>query len=251
MRFGKINLGKFFDKESDGNGVLYNAPSLNGNHEKHSGEGACRDKACHDSSKNGECGCRSDASSFGERLRGERERLYGGENNSAEKKPSCRCQAEETESVYCSEKRAWDNGALKDTAPGCSSGAMRDRGNEPIVFDIRKEAFMTPDFRTALWTGGNLQLTVMTIPVGEETGIERHEGIDQLVGVISGAGEVLFGNRENYFADPIPLDAHSVILIPAGTYHNVKNVGRTPLKLYSVYAPKSHKFGAVDKIKPQ
>ena len=117
-----------------------------------------------------------------------------------------------------------------------------------IVFDIRKEAYKTPDFRTALWTGGNLQLTVMTVPVGEEVGIERHDGIDQLVGVVSGAGEVAFGNRENYFAPPVPLDAHSVILIPAGTYHNIKNVGRTPLKLYSVYAPKAHKFGAVDKF---
>jgi len=136
-----------------------------------------------------------------------------------------------------------------DSMPRCTDGEMRDRGNEPIVFDIRKEAFMTPDFRTALWTGGNLQLTVMTIPVGEETGVERHEGLDQLIGVISGAGEVVFGNRENYFAPPIPLDAHSVVLIPAGTYHNVKNVGRTPLKLYSVYAPKAHKFGTVDKEK--
>ena len=126
---------------------------------------------------------------------------------------------------------------------------MRDRGNEPIVFDIRKEAFMTPDFRTALWTGGNLQLTVMTIPKGEEIGVEMHESLDQLIGVISGAGEVSFGNRENYLAPPIPLDAHSVVLVPAGTYHNVKNVGNTPLKLYSVYAPRAHKFGTVEKSK--
>ena len=130
---------------------------------------------------------------------------------------------------------------------GCSSRDMRDKGNAPTVFDIRKEAFMTPDYRTALWTGGNLQLTVMTIPVGEDTGVEIHDGIDQLVGVVSGAGEVSFGNRENYFAPSIPLDAHSVVLVPSGTYHIIKNVGRTPLKLYSVYAPRAHKFGAVDK----
>ena len=129
------------------------------------------------------------------------------------------------------------------------SPEMRDRGNEPIVFDIRKEAFMTPDFRTALWTGGNLQLTVMTIPVGEEIGLEMHESLDQLIGVVSGAGEVAFGNRENYLAPPLPLDAHSVVLVPAGTYHNVKNVGKTPLRLYSVYAPKAHKFGTVEKSK--
>ena len=106
---------------------------------------------------------------------------------------------------------------------------------------------MTPDFRTALWTGGNLQLTVMTIPVGDEIGIEMHESLDQLLGVVSGAGEVAFGNRESYLAPPLPLDAHSVVLVPAGTYHNVRNVGKTPLKLYSVYAPRAHKFGTVEK----
>ena len=137
------------------------------------------------------------------------------------------------------------------TQPKCSSSAVRDRGNEPIVFDIQKEAFMTQDFRTALWTGGNLQLTVMTIPVDGEIGVEMHEGVDQLIGVVSGAGEVVFGNRESYFAPPLPLDSHSVVLVPAGTYHNVKNVGRTPLKLYSVYAPKVHKFGTVDKTNPE
>ena len=143
------------------------------------------------------------------------------------------------------------NGA-QGRAPDCrGDDSNKDLGNAPYAFDIAGATASNDTYRTALWTGKHLQLTVMSIPVGEETGIERHEGIDQLVGVISGAGEVLFGNRENYFADPIPLDAHSVILIPAGTYHNVKNVGRTPLKLYSVYAPKSHKFGAVDKIKPQ
>lgn len=145
-------------------------------------------------------------------------------------------------------------GARLDTgmpnAPKCSSGEMRDRGNEPIVFDIRREAFLTPDFRTALWTGGNLQLTLMSVPVGEEIGVELHEGLDQLIGVVSGAGEVQFGNRENYLAPPLPLDSHSVVLIPSGTYHNIRNVGRTPLKLYSIYAPKAHKFGTVDKTNP-
>ena len=175
---------------------------------------------------------------------------------------ACRCQAAPQRTPDATERRQTpftsDSVRLGKT-PSCSSrelygtnflgSKMRDRGNEPIVFDIRKEAFMTPDFRTALWTGGNLQLTVMTVPVGEEIGVEMHEGLDQLIGVVSGAGEVSFGNRENYLAPPLPLDAHSVMLVPAGTYHNVKNVGKTPLKLYSVYAPKAHKFGTVEKNK--
>ena len=169
---------------------------------------------------------------------------------------SCRCgSCSSCDGRQSASPRNSGNGDT-ESAPSCRSRdpygngtEIRDKGNEPIVFDIRKEAFMTPDFRTALWTGGNLQLTVMTIPVGDEIGVEMHESLDQLIGVVSGAGEVSFGNRENYLAPPLPLDAHSVVLVPAGTYHNVVNVGKTPLKLYSVYAPRAHKFGTVEKNK--
>ena len=232
MKFRKLNVSRLFDRgyksgrgrddatlcnSSSGNtgGCGCNRSKLDSLYEKKNdtssgcGAGGCHSGSCIDNSVRGE-----------------------------ENKHGCGC-------------RGCDYGSQNQTVsskPPCSD-AIRDRGNEPIVFDIRKEAFMNSDFRTSLWTGANIQLTVMTIPVGEETGIERHEGIDQLVGVVSGAGEVLFGNRENYFATPVPLDAHSVILIPAGTYHNIRNVGRTPLKLYSVYAPKAHKFGTVDMSK--
>ena len=222
MKLGKINFGKNFENRGYRSSFYRNeSVSCNSNADNISG-GTCQKNNCSGVGGNfgGGCGCSQN----------------GGCN------PQPNAQMKNTEGSPMSNSR-WDN----QSAPKCTSGAMRDRGNEPIVFDIRKEAYMTPDFRTAIWTGGNLQLVVMTVPVGGEIGIERHEGIDQLIGVISGAGEVVFGNRENFFAPPLPIDAHSVILIPSGTYHNVKNVGMTPLKLYSVYAPKAHKFGTVDK----
>ena len=39
------------------------------------------------------------------------------------------------------------------------------------------------------------------------------------------------------------------ILIPAGTWHNIVNVGKCPLKLYSLYAPPQHPFGTVHRTK--
>ena len=39
------------------------------------------------------------------------------------------------------------------------------------------------------------------------------------------------------------------IMIPAGTWHNIKNIGNIPLKLYSVYAPPQHPFETVHKTK--
>ena len=41
------------------------------------------------------------------------------------------------------------------------------------------------------------------------------------------------------------------IVIPAGTYHNIINTGRSELKLYSIYSPSNHKPGTIQKIKPK
>ena len=37
--------------------------------------------------------------------------------------------------------------------------------------------------------------------------------------------------------------------VPAGTWHNVRNGGRCPLKLSSVYAPPHHPWGTVQHTK--
>ncbi len=37
------------------------------------------------------------------------------------------------------------------------------------------------------------------------------------------------------------------VLIPAGTWHNVTNIGSEPMQLYAIYAPAHHKPGKVHK----
>jgi mannose-6-phosphate isomerase-like protein (cupin superfamily) len=39
------------------------------------------------------------------------------------------------------------------------------------------------------------------------------------------------------------------IVIPAGTNHNIINVGESPLKLYTLYAPPNHKDGVVHRTR--
>ena len=39
------------------------------------------------------------------------------------------------------------------------------------------------------------------------------------------------------------------VVIPAGTKHNVINIGASDLKLYSIYSPPEHKDGTVHKTK--
>ena len=120
-----------------------------------------------------------------------------------------------------------------------------DHGPRPFVVDINKATVHNDTYRTALWTGKNLQLTVMSIPVGGDIGLEIHHDHDQFLRVEAGQGLAQMGDTKEhlYFSQPVFDD--SAIFIPAGTWHNVMNTGNTPLKLYSIYAPPEHPFGTV------
>ena len=86
----------------------------------------------------------------------------------------------------------------------------------------------------------------VTVVLGSETGIEMHNGLDQFIRVESGSGKVEMGRLRSNMNYTVPLDSRYAVLIPEGTYHNIINTGKVPLKLYSIYTPKAHPFGTVD-----
>ena len=47
-----------------------------------------------------------------------------------------------------------------------------DYGPEPFVVNIEKATMQNNNFRTTLWTGTHLQLTLMSINRGEDVGLE-------------------------------------------------------------------------------
>jgi mannose-6-phosphate isomerase-like protein (cupin superfamily) len=119
------------------------------------------------------------------------------------------------------------------------------------VGDIETITEDNATFRTVLWTGTNLQLTVMCLATGEEVGLEMHDHLDQFIRVESGAARVTLGPS----ADEIEV-AHEIaddwaMIIPAGTWHNVINTGSQPLRLYSVYAPPEHPADTVQRTKTE
>lgn len=89
----------------------------------------------------------------------------------------------------------------------------------------------------------------MCIPVGGEIGLERHEDTDQFLRIESGCALVKMGCAPNELTKQQRADGSFAILVPAGTWHNILNVGSVPLKLYSVYAPPKHPVGTVDLTK--
>ena len=125
----------------------------------------------------------------------------------------------------------------------------KDLGAKPSVINIHKETQCNKNFRTAIWTGEHLQLTVMSIPVGGEIGLEMHDNLDQFIRIESGCANVYMGNTKQNVKFIEKVNSDYAIIIPAGTWHNVINACSCPLKVYSVYAPPQHPFGTIHKTK--
>ena len=126
---------------------------------------------------------------------------------------------------------------------------IRDYGPEPFIFHITHATNMNQNFRTALWTGCHLQLTLMSIPVGGDIGLEMYADVDQFIRIEHGHARVYMGSGQHDLRDMGTVNENYAILIPAGTWHNVVNVGNHPLKVYSLYAPPQHPAGTVHKTK--
>nr|WP_241658607.1 cupin domain-containing protein [Arcanobacterium bovis] len=120
-----------------------------------------------------------------------------------------------------------------------------DQGKKPWVIDIEKETLDNENFRTTMWTGEKLQLTVMTIPVGGEIGLEVHHGIDQFLRIEQGKGLTQMGPSEDNLNFEAEVSDDDAIFVPADTWHNVTNIGDEPLKLYTIYAGPDHVPGTV------
>ncbi|KNY28848.1 cupin domain-containing protein [Pseudobacteroides cellulosolvens] len=122
---------------------------------------------------------------------------------------------------------------------------LKDYGPEPFVVDIEKATIQNNNFRTALWTGKYLQLTLMSIKVGEDIGLEIHPDLDQFIRIEEGQGLVKMGDSKDNLDFQANVQDDFSFIIPAGKWHNLINTGNTPLKLYSIYAPPQHPHGTV------
>ena len=125
----------------------------------------------------------------------------------------------------------------------------KDLGPKPNTINIHKETVCNSNFRTAIWTGKYLQITVMSIPVGGEIGLEMHDYLDQFIRIESGYANVYMGDTKQNVKCIGSVNADYAIVIPAGTWHNIINACSCPLKVYSIYAPPQHPFGTIHATK--
>ncbi len=106
--------------------------------------------------------------------------------------------------------------------------------------DIEQATLDNAHFRTAVFTGEHLQLTVMRLRAGEDIGWEAHPDRDQFIRVEAGRARIALGRHQDQADETRVLEADHAVIIPAGVWHNVVNAGEDDLRLYSLYAPPEH-----------
>lgn len=127
----------------------------------------------------------------------------------------------------------------------------QDYGPDPFVFDIDRATTQNPYYRNVVWTGPHLQVALMSIPEGGEIGLEMHPDTDQFIRIESGSGVAMMGNNRNALDYRRQVRDAYVTIVPAGTWHNIRNTGSEPLKIYTIYAPPHHPPGTLHKTKAQ
>jgi mannose-6-phosphate isomerase-like protein (cupin superfamily) len=108
--------------------------------------------------------------------------------------------------------------------------------------DLKNLARENEYVRKVLLTGVHSQLVVMALRPGEEIGEEVHE-VDQFIYLVKGEGQAVMAGAA------APFEKGEALFIPAGTLHNVRNTGDSPMKLFTVYSPPAHAAGTVEKVK--
>ncbi|MFS0917881.1 cupin domain-containing protein [Brevibacillus sp. 179-C 1.1 NHS] len=143
---------------------------------------------------------------------------------------------------YCN----WNNHSYN---PYYGNITLQDYGTRPFVVNIDQATKQNNNYRTVLWTGKYLQVTLMSINAGEDIGLEVHPTTDQFIRIEEGQGLVQMGDsRDNLDFQVMAYDDYA-IMIPAGKWHNVTNTGNRPLKVYVIYAPPEHPYGTVHETK--
>jgi mannose-6-phosphate isomerase-like protein (cupin superfamily) len=126
-----------------------------------------------------------------------------------------------------------------------TTNRIKDIGPLPQSFNIEDATKANRNYRSVAWSGRYLQVTLMSIPIGGDIGLEAHPETDQFLRLDAGSGKVQMGSAKDQLTFEKDVSDGWCILVPAGTWHNITNTGATPLQVYAIYAPAHHTPGKV------
>jgi mannose-6-phosphate isomerase-like protein (cupin superfamily) len=128
---------------------------------------------------------------------------------------------------------------------GTTAGIIEDIGPQPQSFNIERATTENTNYRSVAWSGRYLQVTLMSIPVSGDIGLEAHPETDQFLRLEAGRGRVQMGVEKDKLTFEMEVSDGWCVLVPAGTWHNITNIGATPMQVYAIYAPAHHTPGKV------
>jgi mannose-6-phosphate isomerase-like protein (cupin superfamily) len=74
---------------------------------------------------------------------------------------------------------------------------MKDIGPEPQSFNLEQATRENKNYRTVAWSGRYLQVTLMSIAVGGDIGLEMHPDTDQFLRLDAGRGRARIGTSKD------------------------------------------------------
>jgi len=154
-------------------------------------------------------------------------------------------------SASCVQPQSKERQPAEEPVESVEAVEFKDFGPDPLVIDIEQYTLQNETFRTAVWTGSLMQMTVMTLQPGEDIGLELHTKTDQFLRVEQGSGLIMMGDSEENLDFQERVEDDFAIFIPAGKWHNLLNDSDEPLKLYSIYTPVEHPHGTVHETREE
>ena len=112
------------------------------------------------------------------------------------------------------------------------------------VANIEELSLKNENFREVLYTDKKSQLVLMSLRGKEEIGEEVHD-VDQFIRVEAGEGTAILNDHSH------DLQNGSVVIVPAGTKHNIVNTSDKEMKLYTLYMPPHHRDGVIHATKAE
>ena len=99
-------------------------------------------------------------------------------------------------------------------------------------------------FQKEVYRDSKVQIVLMSIPAGEDIGMETHPA-DQTTFFVAGEGQAIVDGHST------KVSPNHLIVIPKGAEHNIVNKGTGDLKLFSIYAPPAEPAGVSHKTKAE
>lgn len=98
-------------------------------------------------------------------------------------------------------------------------------------------------YRRVVSTDKKYQRVLMSLRPGEDIGMETHRHVEQDFFIVRGDGMLTMSGKK------IEIHPGAMFTVLPGTRHNVKNTGKTAMKIITVYSPPNHLSGTVHQTK--